>query len=100
VKRLVTGFMAAFGISALVRLLRRRAEPLEPPAPPAADPAEELRRRLAEARSEPDDREEFDAAEGQPVDEVGEPRSIDERRRAIHERAQEALGEMRGGEGE
>ena len=92
-KRLVTGFMAAFGISALLRFLRRRSEPA---AAPALDPAEELRRRLAEARSEPDDREEFDAAEGQPVDEVGEPRSIGERRRAIHEKAREALGEMRG----
>ena len=58
-----------------------------------------------------DDRDEFDAAEGQPVDQVGRPPlaaepqaeaekerevpvSLDERRRAIHEKAQQALGEM------
>jgi len=62
---------------------------------PQPDPAEELRARLEQAREAPDDRDEFDAAEGQPVDEAGEPRSIDERRRAIHEKAQRALGEMR-----
>ena len=59
-----------------------------------ADPADELRARLEQARDAPDDRDEFDAAEGQPVDEVGAPRSIEERRRAIHEQAQQALGEM------
>ncbi len=61
-----------------------------------------MRRGLA--RDVPDDRDEFDAAEGQPVDEVGpstkEPRSIEERRRAIHEQAQQALGEMQRPDGE
>ena len=99
VRRLLTGIGGALGAAALLRLLRRR------PATPAArvDPADELRRRLAEARSEPDDRDEFDAAEGQPVDEAGDaaaPRSIEERRRAIHEQAQEALDEMRRLDGE
>ena len=52
----------------------------------------------------PDDRDEFDAAEGQPVDEADRRRrpsrpsaaatSLEERRRAIHEKAQHALGEM------
>jgi len=40
------------------------------------------------------------AAEGQPVDEVEEPRSIEERRRVIHEQAQQALGEMKRLDGE
>ena len=38
---------------------------------PESDPADELRVRLEQAREAPDDRDEFDAAEGQPVDEVG-----------------------------
>ncbi|MDQ3067657.1 MAG: hypothetical protein M3R12_10990 [Actinomycetota bacterium] len=77
----------ALGLAALLRLRRR-------PSVPTADPASELRARLDEARGAADDRDEFDAAEGQPVDEVGEGRSIEERRRAIHEKAQQALGEM------
>jgi hypothetical protein len=79
----------AFGLAWLWRRLRPQHEPAE------ADPADELRARLEQAREAPDDRDEFDAAEGQPVDEVGEPRSIEERRQAIHEQAQQALGEMR-----
>jgi hypothetical protein len=82
----------AFGLAALWRFFRR---PPAQPQPVEADPAAELRSRLEEAREAADDRDEFDAAEGQPVDEVGEPRSIEERRQAIHERAQQALGEMR-----
>jgi hypothetical protein len=80
----------AFGLAALWRFLRR------PPAPQRArvDPAEELRARLEQAREATDDRDDFDAAEGQPVDEVEQPRSIEERRRAVHDKAQQALGEM------
>ena len=74
------------------------------------DPADGLREKLAQAREAADDRDEFDASEGQPVDEIertppaAEPEtepdqeasalSLDERRRAIHEKAQQALGEM------
>ena len=82
----------ALGGATLWRLRRKATRVAEHPQP---DPAEELRARLEQAREAPDDRDEFDAAEGQPVDEAGEPRSIDERRRAIHEKAQRALGEMR-----
>ncbi|HVM11783.1 MAG TPA: hypothetical protein VNT58_05910 [Gaiellaceae bacterium] len=93
-KRLLTGIGGALGLAALVRLVRgRRSAPADTGAVP--EPAEELRRKLAEAREAAEDRDEFDASEGQPVDEVDEPRSIEERRRAIHERAQEALDEMR-----
>ena len=81
--------------AALLRLLRRwRAEPDAPAAP---DPADELRRRLAEAREAPDDRDEFDAAEGVPIDEVERGSSVEERRRAVHEQAQAALDDMRDG---
>ncbi|HEY8104376.1 MAG TPA: hypothetical protein VIE18_07660 [Gaiellaceae bacterium] len=82
----------AFGLAWLWRRLRPVPEP-EPAV--ETDPAAELRARLDQAREAADDRDDFDAAEGQPVDEVGEPRSIEERRRAIHEQAQQALGEMR-----
>ena len=101
-KRLLTGIAGALGVAALLRSLRRRQA--SPPDLPAADPAEELRAKLAQARDTPDDREAFDAAEGVPVDEVEAPspaaqlpetRSIDERRRAIHAKAEEALGLMR-----
>jgi hypothetical protein len=109
--RLLTWLGGALGLAALWRFLRREQEAqrrLPEPAPPEPDPAAELRARLDAAREAPDDRDEFDAAEGQPVDEAepvapeelpsapAEPpaRSLDERRRAIHEKAQEALGEM------
>jgi hypothetical protein len=114
--RLLTGLGGALGLAWLWRFLTR--EPPKQP-PPRHDPAEELRAKLAQAREAADDRDEFDAAEGQPVDEVERPRpatepeperepepetaaateeqaplSLDERRRAIHEKAQQALGEM------
>ena len=90
--RVLAGLGGAFGLAALWRFLRRVPSPQ--PAE-EADPAAELRSRLEQARDTADDRDEFDAAEGQPVDEVGEPRSLEERRQAIHEKAQQALGEMR-----
>jgi hypothetical protein len=112
----------ALGLAALWRYLSEQA-PAPAPPPTAPDPAAELRARLEQAREAPDDRDEFDAAEGQPVDEVepreapaaapeappsegasteeapepGQPvetRSLAERRRAVHEKAQQALGEM------
>ena len=106
--RLLTGLAGALGLAWLWRRLHREQATQE--APPH-DPAEELRAKLAQAREAADDRDEFDAAEGQPVDEVERPLpaaepqaegdeereaplSLDERRRAIHEKAQQALGEM------
>jgi hypothetical protein len=91
--RLLTGLAGALGLAWLWRRLHREQAT---PQAPAHDPAEELRAKLAEAREAADDRDEFDAAEGQPVDEVERPPSIDERRRAIHDKAQQALGEMHG----
>jgi hypothetical protein len=96
-KRVLAWVAGALGIAALVKLRRQR--PQLPPAP-AADPADDLKRRLEEARGAADDRDDFDAAEGQPVDEVEPARSIAERRQAVHEKAQEALGEMRTPDGE
>ena len=105
--RLLTGLGGAFGLAWLWRFLRREQPRTAQPA--QHDPAVELRAKLEQARGAPDDRDEFDAAEGQPVDEVErpaaapapapepereQPLSLDERRRAIHEKAQQALGEM------
>ena len=109
----------AFGLAALWRFLKREQAQQQRSAPGLpADPAAELRARLEQAREAADDRDEFDAAEGQPVDQVEHsglpgpaepesepereaPRSLEERRRAIHEKAQRALGEMhRPGPGE
>jgi hypothetical protein len=92
--RLLAGLGGAFGLAALWRFLRRAPNP----ETTEVDPAEELRVRLEQAREAADDRDEFDASEGQPVDEVEAPRSIEERRRAIHDKAQQALGEMHGSE--
>ncbi len=93
--RLLAGLGGALGLAALWRFLRRSPSPQTT----EVDPAEELRVRLEQAREAADDRDEFDASEGQPVDEVEQPLSIEERRRAIHEKAQQALGEMHGSDG-
>jgi len=92
VKRIIAWLAGAIGIAALLRLRRRPTE--LSPSPVGPDPADELKRRLEEAREAPHDRDEFDAAEGQPVDEVEPTRSIAERRQAVHEKAREALSDM------
>jgi hypothetical protein len=102
-RRLLTWLAGGLGVAALLRQLLRR-QPLPPAPPPAepstADPAEELRAKLEQARGTADDRDEFDAAEGTPVDTVDAPAeppdSLEERRRRVHDKAQEALGQMRG----
>ena len=102
----------ALGLAALWRFLKQEQAQSRHQRP-EPDPAAELRARLDQAREAADDRDEFDAAEGQPVDEIEHaraatapevepepeaaaepPRSLEERRRAIHEKAQQALGEM------
>ncbi len=82
----------ALGVAALARLLRerRRADAAAPPVAPAADdPAEELRAAIAETQvadaSEPVEGE-------QPA--ATPATSLDERRRRVHERAQEAIDAM------
>ena len=74
----------ALGFAALYRLLRRRQVAEIAPAP-VADPAEELKRTLAETR----------AGEEPAAEPEADPTSLDERRRRVHERAQEAIDAMR-----
>lgn len=82
--RLIAWLACAIGLAWLLRRLRRK-----PPAPPAEDPADELRRKLAETRPSEDAE-----PEGEPPA-APEP-GIDERRRAVHERARSAIDDMRG----
>lgn len=78
----------------------RRPEPVES-VPPAADPAEELRRKLHETRDEPVSHlAEPEPPQADPPEPV-EPSApvvseeLDARRREIHERARAAAEEMR-----
>jgi outer membrane biosynthesis protein TonB len=89
-RRLLTWLGLAAGALAFWRWTHRRPKP----APPAEDdPAVELKRKLAESRSE----EQPATAEPEPPPE--EPNaSIDERRRAVHDRARQAIDEMLGGD--
>jgi hypothetical protein len=83
---LLTWAVVTIGIAALVRLLRKRKQtaeaPPEPPsgAAPSEDPAEELRRKIAESRAEP-----ASASEA----------TVEERRSEVQEQARSALEEMR-----
>lgn len=72
------------GLAALVAYFLRRRSPA--PAPIEADPAEELRRKLDEARGRTDDA----ATEPEPATD------LDDRRQEVHDRARAAADEMRG----
>ena len=80
------------GASALLGLLRRRREPDAGAADPRAD---ELRRKLDEARSMVEERDEYEAAEV-PVD-LAEPAPEDpeSRRRAVHDAGRATVEQMR-----
>jgi hypothetical protein len=87
-RRFVTWLGLAAGALAFWRWRHRRTQP----APsPEADPAEDLKRKLAESRTEEP------SAAPEPVSET--PRaSVDERRRAVHDRGRRAIDDMLGGE--
>jgi hypothetical protein len=96
VRKLVTWLLVSLGIAALVRRLRRRDEaaswqaepPSAEPAPAeaaAGDPADELRRRLAESRSA-----------DEPAEAPAETEATPEERRAeVHEQGRTTIDEMR-----
>jgi hypothetical protein len=84
VRRLFTWVAGAAGGLAAYRAVTRR-KPVPDAVPAELDPVQELRAKLAEARSEPE-----------PV--VAEPAGPDDpdaRRRDVHEQARSALDEMR-----
>jgi hypothetical protein len=86
VRRLVRWTIVTVGIAALVRWLRgRRAERARhAPGEAAGDPADELRRKLAESRSTDD----LEATSTSPVE------TVEERRADVHEQARATLSEM------
>ncbi len=92
-RRLLTWLVVTVGIGALARRLKRRREPalVEPVYPPAAadDPADELRRKLAESRAE------------EEAPEPPEPpeETVEERRADVHGQGRAALDNMRDSEG-
>jgi hypothetical protein len=77
-------------IAALARLLSRRHR--HEPAAPEPDPADELKSKLAAAR-EPEQPEPVPAEPPQEAD-----TSLEARRAQVHEKAQQAIDEMRGPE--
>ncbi len=90
-KRALASFASLVGIAALGRWLSHRRHPAptvpKPVEPPAADPAEELRRKLANARqTEP---------EPETATEPAAPEeSLEERRARVHAKAREAIDAM------
>jgi len=86
-RKLLKWIIVSIGITALVRWFRRRGSETEvtPPSVPADDPAEELRRKLAESRES----EESDAAPEPPA------ATVEERRTDVHEQGRAALDEMK-----
>ena len=90
---------AGLGLAAALFRRRRAAAPTAPPQPTGegVDPrAEELRRRLAEARTVVEERDEFEAAEVSVDEAEPAPANVDERRREVHDAARAAAEEMRG----
>ncbi|HET8893272.1 MAG TPA: hypothetical protein VFM96_04160 [Gaiellaceae bacterium] len=77
-KRVFGWLAGAVGAGAAYRALRKRPEP-------AADPAEELRAKLAETRVE--------EPEPEPASEPLDPEA---RRREVHEQGRAAIDELRG----
>ena len=89
-RRFLTWAVVTLGIATLMRRLKRRRKASSPaPSPTAAaptgDPADELRRKLAETRSQ---------ETSMPVEELPDG-SVAERRAEVHDDGQAALEEMR-----
>ena len=86
-RRLLTWAVVTLGIAALVRRLRRRsAQPEIAAQPPEADPADELRQKLAASRTE-------ETAAAEPA--APETPSVEERRAAVHDQGRSTLDDMR-----
>jgi hypothetical protein len=86
-RRRLTWLLVTIGIAALVRRLRRSKQP-ELDTHETDDPADELRRKLAESRSD-----EEDAAPPEPPEDT-----VEERRADVHGQGRAALDEMRDSE--
>ena len=92
VRRLLTWIIVTLGIAAVARRLRRRGGPDEVvTAPEDQDPADELRRKLAQSRSQD---ETSAAAPAAPEASVEQP-TVDERRANVHEEGRATIDAMR-----
>jgi hypothetical protein len=88
VRKLIKIALVALGIRALLRWWKRRREQqATPAAAPVADPADELRRKLAETRAD----DEADAGE---AGDAPAP-SVADRRADVHDAGRAALDEMK-----
>jgi hypothetical protein len=85
VRRLSRWIVGVASALAIWRLWTRRRRGQEPPATGGPDPADELRRKLAETRD-------TESGDGQPAE---QDESLDERRARVHAKAQEAMEAMR-----
>jgi hypothetical protein len=91
VRKLITWALVTLGLAALVHKLRRRRAATVGIADSAvADPADELRQKLAETR-EP---------AAQPPMESSSPDSVEARRTDVHDQGRTAIDEMRSTEQE
>jgi hypothetical protein len=90
-RRLYAWLAGLAGGAAVYRSFKRSPQPV-------ADPAADLKEKLAEARAAGDDREAFEAGET-PVDAAADPGladpGVEERRRSVHERGRKAIDEMK-----
>ena len=88
-RKLIKIALIALGIRALLRWWkRRRGEAELGTAPPPPDPADQLRQKLAESRSD-------DAARPEQTDEEPVEASVADRRTEVHEQGRAALDEMK-----
>ena len=81
-------FLAGVGLATMFAWFFRRLRKPQP-APAQPDPAEELKQKLAESRTEKA------MPPPEPDPEPEQSVGIDERRREVHERAQAAIDQMR-----
>jgi hypothetical protein len=90
VRRLIKLALVALGIRAFLRWRKRRREAAAPPTAvePAADPADELRRKLAETREDDAASYEADVTEPPPAD-------VADRRAEVHEQGRATLDAMK-----
>lgn len=89
----ITGSLGLAAVVLFRRVSRRRPAGAEP-APPPDLRAEELRRKLAEARTMSTEREEFESAET-TVDRAEPLGDLEDRRRRVRERGEATVDEMR-----
>jgi|SRR5581483_2210007 len=97
-RRLLALLAGGLGLAWVARRRRLGSMAAATPAPaPAGDPAERLRRTLAESRSAEGPQAESEGQQAGSEDAATEAEPLDVRRRAVHERAQAAIREMEEG---